>query len=140
MNIVMKILYASVEAVTITIVATLPLQLTTPNLILWAWYGLCILLGFVLRLGVERNEKRLTKETLLFHSIATVTWCFFASLVWNYFFLPEKKGFEIFIFLNSLFAAFMVGQFKVIFEIGVKKWLQIKLGKFLAVEEKEVKP
>lgn len=136
----MKIVYATVEAVTITVVAALPVNFITPDPAVLAWYGLCVILGFALRLGVERNEKRLTKEALLFHSITTVTWCFFMTLVWNYLFTPDKKGFEIYMFLNSLFASFMVSQFSTIFEIGIKKWLQIKLGKFLAVEEKEDKP
>lgn len=54
-------------------------------------------------------------------------------LVWNTF-LNYSRGLEIYLFVNSLFAVFMVSQFEEVFELGFKSWLKIKLGKFLAVE------
>lgn len=140
MNIVMKIVYATAEAVTITVVAAIPANLLKFDPYLVAWYGLCVALGFVLRLGIERHEKRLSKETLLYHSICTVGWCFFAALAWDYMYTPEKKGFAIYMFGNSVFAAFLVGQAKTIGEVGIQNWIKLKLGKVLAVEEKEIKP
>lgn len=131
----MRIAGASTEFVFICSVAVSPLAAVDP--ITWAWYSLCILLAFMLRLGMERKKKRLTKEALLYQSICTVSWCFFTVLVWNYCFVKETRGFEIYLFINSLFATFMVSQFEEVFEIGFKEWLRVKLGKFLAVERGE---
>lgn len=135
MNIVMKIVGSSTEFLFISSVAISPLAAYDP--VTWAWYSLCILLAFVLRLGMERKKRRLTKEALLYQSICTVSWCFFTVLVWNYLFVKQTRGFEIYLFVNSLFATFMVSQFEEVFEIGFKEWLRIKLGKFLAVEKGE---
>lgn len=134
MNIVLRILYASFDFVILNVIA-LPFASYDP--IVWAWYSLCIALAFVLRLGMEHKKHRLTWDSLLYQCICTVSWCFFMVLVWNYFFTKDKKGFEIYLFINSLFAVFMVSQFEQIFEVGFKSWLQIKLGKFLAKEGKE---
>lgn len=133
----MRILYATVDAVTMMSVIVLPIAPVDP--IVWLWYVLCIALAFVLRIGMEHKKHRLTWASLLYQSICTVSWCFFMILVWNTF-LNYKRGFEIYLFINSLFAAFMVGQFEEVFEVGFKEWIRIKLGKFLAVERKENQP
>lgn len=140
MNIVMKIYTASFEFVLMLTLISNPI--TTIDPIVWLWYFLCIALGFLLRIGMEHKEHRLTKASLLYQSICTVSWCFFMSLVWNYFFDQNKKGFEMFLFVNSLFAAFMVGQFEEVFKVGLKETLRIKLNRFLAVErsKEEIKP
>lgn len=135
MNVITKIFNATIDTVAVITAVSLPLV----GIDLWvcAWYFLCVALGFLLRIGMEHNNDRLTTKSLLYQSICTIGWSFFAYLVWNYLFLPDKKGFEIYIFINSLFAAFAVGQFEEVFQMGVKSWLRIKLGKFLASEEKE---
>lgn len=109
------------------------------DIVTWAWYALCIALAFVLRLGMEHNKKRLTRSSLLIQSVYTITWSFFMVLIWNTF-LNWTKGFEVYLFVNSLFAVFMVGQFEIIFEMGFKEWVRVKLGKFLATEKVEDKP
>lgn len=133
----MRIVYASVETFTMLLVVTFPIRAIDPTV--WAWYTLCVVLGFVLRLGMEHKKHLLTRASVLYQSICTVTWCFFMSLVWHTF-LNYEKGLEIYLFINSLFAAFMVSQFEEIFEMGFKQWLRIKVGKFLAIEVKENKP
>lgn len=133
MNVVTKILFASLEWSFMLYVIVSPSLIVDP--IVWAWYSLCILLAFMLRLGMEHKKNRLTWASLLYQSICTISWCFFMVLVWNYCFTKDTKGFEIYLFINSLFASFMVSQFEEVFEIGVKEWLRIKLGKFLAVEK-----
>ena len=137
MNIVMKILYATFDCIIINVVA---IPFIAGNPVIWAWYSLCIILAFVLRVGMEHKKHRLTWSSLLYQSICTITWCFFMVLVWDYVFGKQTKGFEIYLFINSLFAVFMVSQFEQVFEIGFKEWVRIKLGKFLATEGKEEKP
>lgn len=102
---------------------------------MWLWYALCIALAFMLRIGMEHKKHRLTWQSLLYQAICTISWCFFMILVW-YTFL-NYTWFEIYLFINSLFASFMVTQFEEAFELGLKEWLKIKLGKFLAVEKRE---
>ena len=133
MSIVIKILTASIECVFILSMVASPFAMFDP--LVWAWYSLCIVLAFILRLGMEHKKNRLTKKTLLYQSIYVTSWSFFMILVWNYCFTPDTKGFEIYLFINSLFASFLVSQFEKGFEMGFKEWLRIKLGKFLAVEK-----
>lgn len=135
MNVVIKILFASLESAFMLTVIVSPSLIVDP--VVWAWYSLCIMLAFILRLGMEHKKNRLTWASLLYQSICTISWCFFMVLVWNYCFTKDTKGFEIYLFVNSLFASFMVSQFEEVFEMGFKEWLRIKLGKFLAVEKKE---
>lgn len=135
MNQLMRITNAVLDFVIINIIAV-PL---IANPLALAWYGLCVALAFLLRLGMEHREKHLTFSSVLYQSITTVSWSFFAVLVWNTF-LSYDKGFEIYLFVNALFASYMVAQFEETFKLGLKKWLRIKLGKFLAVEKGEEKP
>lgn len=139
MNIVMRIAYATFDFVVINTLMT-PI-LTDPMSL--AWYSLCIALAYALRLGMENKRKALTKQVLLYQSVCTVTWCFFSILVWTTF-LNYTRGFEIYLFLNSLFAVFLVGQLDDVFQMGVKAWLRIKLKEFLterpAENKKEVEP
>lgn len=130
MNIVMRYVYAIADVVVIRMIA-LPV-VADPSM--WIWYGLCVALAFMLRLGMEHKRHRLTTQTLFYQCIYTISWIFFAILIWDYFYKLETQGFSIYLFVNSLFASFLVSQFEQIFEKGFKAWLQIKLGKFLAVE------
>ncbi len=130
MNVVTKTVVALLDFVVINVIA-LPFAALDP--MLYAWYSLCILLAFVLRLGMEARKNKLTWKSLMYQSIYTVSWSFFMILVWTAW-LRYKSGFEIYLFVNSLFAVFMVSQFEVIFEIGFKEWLRVKLGKFLATD------
>lgn len=131
----MKLAYASFDFVVINIIA-IPFAMVDP--MLWTWYSLCIALAFVLRLGMEHKRHKLTKASLLYQSICTVTWSFFMILVWNYTFPKGRPGFEIYLFINSLFAVFMVSQFEEIFESGFKSWARTKLSTFLATEKANV--
>jgi len=105
----------------------------------WLWYSLCVILAFSLRLGIEFNKNRLTWKNGLVQSIYTITWCFFSVLVW-YTFLLYKSGFEIYLFVNSLFAVFIVGEAEKVFEKGFKRWLSEKVGTVLATHKQEDKP
>lgn len=131
MNVVTKSVLGFADFLVLNAVL-IPFSVLDP--VVLAWYSLCIILAFVLRLGMEHKKNRLTRSALLIQSIYTISWSFFMVLVWNTF-LNYSKGFEVYLFINSLFAVFMVGQFEVIFEIGGKEWLRIKFGKFLASEK-----
>lgn len=137
MNVVTKSGYAVLDFIVINVVA-LPFAQLDP--MLWAWYSLCVILAFILRLGMEHRKHRLTWTSLAYQCVYTISWSFFMVLVWNYLFPKGREGFEIYLFINSLFAVFMVSSFEEIFEIGFKAWLKIKLGKFLATQEKEDTP
>lgn len=118
------------------IINTIALPFVTVDVWTLVWYSLCVGLAFALRLGMMRKKGLLTWETTLIQSIYTISWCFFAVLVWNTF-NYFTKGFEIYLFINSLFAVFMVGQFETIFEMGFKSWIRTKLKRLLAAEERE---
>ena len=126
----MKIWYATLDFVLLNIAVGIN---STIDLYSALWYSLCIVLAFVLRLGMEARKDRLTWKSLLYQSIYTLSWSFFMILVWNTW-LNYKSGFEVYLFINSLFSVFMVGQFEIMFEIGFKEWMRVKLGKFLATE------
>lgn len=106
---------------------------------IWIWYSLCVILAFALRLGIEFNKDRLTWRNGLIQSIYTITWCFFSVLIWHTF-LSYDKGFEIYLFVNSLFAVFIVGESEKVFEKGFKQWLGDKLGTVLASRKEGDKP
>lgn len=131
----MRVTNAVFDFIIINVIA-LPLLKDPVSLL---YYSLCVALAFLLRLGMEHKAHKLTWASLLYQSITCVSWCFFAVLVWNTF-LRYERGFEIYLFLNSLFSAYLVSQFEETFKLGIKDWLRIKLGKFLAVEKGEEKP
>lgn len=135
MNIVNTVARAGYEFLVINIVAA-PFVMGNP--VVWAWYCLCIALAFLLRVGMEHNKHKLTPRSLLYQSICTISWCFFMILVWDAF-LNYTKGFEIYLFINSLFSSFMVSQFEEVFQLGFKKWLASKVGTVLAVQKEEEK-
>lgn len=132
----MRVTNAVLDFIVINVIA-LPLVDSPATL---AWYGLCVALAFILRLGMESKERNLTFKFLLQQSIFTIGWCFFVVLIWNYFFTKDKKGFEIYLFVNSLFASYMVTQFESAFKMSFKEYLRLKLGKFLAVDKGGEKP
>lgn len=135
MNVVTKALLAVVD--TILVAIHVPFIISDPSLI--PWYLLCVMLGFVLRLGMERRKRLLTWETAMWHSICTIGWCFLAAIVWWE--MGYSKWFSAYLFLNSLFAAFLVTQLDEIGKQGIREWFRIKLGKFLATEKaKEDQP
>lgn len=136
MNIVNTIARAGYEFLVINIVA-IPFVVGNPWTI--AWYVLCVALAFLLRVGMEHKEHRLTWASLLYQSICTIGWSFFSVLCWDYFFTDKTKGIEIYLFVNSLFATFMVSQFEDIGKSSIKKWLAAKVGTILATEKQEEK-
>jgi len=136
MNIVNTIARSGYEFLVINIVAV-PFIATSPWVIVW--YSLCVLLAFVLRIGMMHKDKTLNSGTLLWQSIATIGWSFIMILVWEYVTPGKSKGFEIYLFVNSFFASFAVSQFEQIGKTTIKKWLRAKLSTFLAVEKEEDK-
>lgn len=132
----MRTTLAYVECMILTAV---PLKFISLDPMVWVWYSLCIALAFMLRLGMKHKKHELNAQTLLYESICTISWSFISILFW-YTFINYEKGFEIYLFMNSLFASFMVSQVEQLGKHSIKQWLRIKLGKFLAVEKEEDKP
>lgn len=106
--------------------------------LLLAWYSLSIFLAFILRLAMEYDDKALTWVTGIKQAVYTVSYCYFAIIFW-FSYLNYKSGFEIYLFLNSLFSVFMVGQLKYIFQMGVKATLRKWLRSFIASETTDIK-
>lgn len=134
MNILMRTTTAVLDFIVINVIA-LPLVVNPISL---AWYALCVALAFILRLGLESKERNLTVKFLIQQSIFTISWCFVSILFWLTY-LNYAKGFEIYLFLNSLFSSYLVTQFESAFKMTLKEWLRIKIGKFLAEEKGEGK-
>lgn len=132
MNPAMKVLNATLDFV---ILNTISAQLS-PDLYTWLWNSLVIIMAFILRIGIERNNKTLTWSKALTQTIYTISYCFFAVLFWNTY-LNYEKGFEIYLFLNALFAVFIVGEGEVVFKIGFKSWLGNCLKSFIATNDKK---
>lgn len=130
MNPVIKIATATIETSICLIAIALPYA---KDLTEWIWYGLAITLAFLLRIGIEINNNTLTRKRVLVQSIYTLCYCFLAVIVWRDF-LKYEKGFEVYLFVNSLFAVFIVGQLEKAFEVGFKSYLRKSLKNFLAVE------
>lgn len=104
--------------------------------LLLVWYSLSVFLAFVLRLALEYDDKGLTWKGGIRQAIYTISYCYFAIIFW-FSYLNYKNGFEIYLFLNSLFAVFMVGQLKHFFQLGVTATLKKWLKGVLASEDKE---
>lgn len=134
MNVLMRTTNAVLDFIVINAIA-LPLVINPISLV---WYALCVALAFLLRLGLESKERNLTLRFLIQQSIFTITWCFASILFW-FTFLNYTKGFEIYLFLNSLFSSYLVTQFESAFKMTFKEWLRIKIGKFIAEEKGEVR-
>ncbi len=132
MNILTAMVRGTIEFVILNIVIV-PF-VSDPLLI--AWYSLSVFLAFVLRLALEYDENKLSWKTGIRQAIYTITYCYFAIIFW-FSYLNYKSGFEIYLFLNSLFAVFLVGQLKSFFQMGVKATLRKWAKNFLAAEEKE---
>lgn len=130
MNPVIKVAIATVETCIWLIALALP---HTETLTEWVWYVLAIMLAFLLRIGIEINNNTLTRKRVLVQSIYTLCYCFLAVIVWRDF-LKYDKGFEVYLFINSLFAVFIVGQLEKAFELGFKAYARKALRSFLAVE------
>lgn len=130
MNIIGKILMVYRDFFLLYLLA-IPLKM---DITVWLWYSLCIVLAFALRLGIEFNKNRLTWRTGFIQSIYTITWCFFSVLVWHTF-LKAQDWFEIYLFINSLFAVFIVGEAENFFQLGLKAWLAKKLGAIVGSDQ-----
>jgi len=87
---------------------------------------------------MEYNDNGLTWKNGIKQAIYTISYCYFAITVW-FTYLNYTKGFEVYLFLNSLFAVFMVSQLKHFFQLGVTATLKKWLKTLIASEEKEVK-
>lgn len=120
---------AALEFVVLNVVAVPLIQ--DPALFLW--YSLAVLLAFILRLGIEYNKNTLTWRNAFIQTIYTISYCYFAILVWNSY-LNYGKGFEVYLFLNSLFAVFIVGQLEVMFQMGFKAWAKKWIKSVIASE------
>lgn len=133
-NIVHIMVRGFLEFLVINIVAV-PF-LNDPTLCLW--YALCILLAFILRLAILYDNNTLTPREALKQVMFTIGYTFLMILVW-FSWLKWETGFEVYLFLNSLFASFMVGELQVLFKSSIKNagraWLRATLKKFLATED-----
>ena len=136
MNVVIKVFVASLDLVLLNILLALPVVFNPLDAV---WYSLCIALGFVLRIAILIKDDKYSHKALLLHMVFTICWCFLAVLAWNTWFystwINQGKSFEIYLFFNSLSAVFLVGEFDYMSKTGIKGWLRIKLGKFLAKDE-----
>lgn len=107
-----------------------------------AWYFLCVALGFGLRIAILKNDNKYSSKKLMIHMMYSISWVFIMVLLWrtylNRTFLNQGgNSFEIFLFLNSLFSVYMVGQFEYFFKIGYRSWLNLFVGRLIAKEVKE---
>lgn len=134
MSIVNKVAKSLGDVAIINIVA-MPFSV---NPWLWLWYSIIVSLAFLLRLAIERKKGALPGSKILEQTVYTISYCFFACLVW-FTWLSAWKWFEVYLFLNSLFATFMVGELENIFKMGFKSWIQTAARKFLALEPGDIK-
>lgn len=107
-----------------------------------AWYFLCVALGFGLRIAILQKDNKYTNKILAVHMMFTVAWVFVMVLFWRTWvhttFLNQGgNSFEIYLFLNSLFSVYMVGQFEYFFKVGFRGWLNLFVGRLIAKEVKE---
>jgi len=133
MNIVSIMVRGTLEFIIVSVIA---IPLSGDPLAL-AWYSLSVFLAFILRLAMEYNDNGLTWRNGIKQAIYTISYCYFAITVW-FTYLNYTKGFEVYLFLNSLFAVFMVSQLKHFFQLGVTATLKKWIKTIIASEEKEV--
>lgn len=127
----MKIVHATSDFVVLNMLSFA----ITQDVYMWLWYSLAILLAFLLRIGIELNNRTLTKRSALIQSIYTVSYCFFAIIFWKTY-LNYTKGFEVYLFINSLFAVFIVSQLESMFKAGFRTWARNWLKSIMAAESK----
>lgn len=132
MNIVSMMVKGGIDFVVLNVVAV-PF-INDPALMLW--YSLSVLLAFILRLGIEYNENNLTWRSAFIQTVYTISYCYLAIIVW-FTYLNYGKGFEVYLFFNSLFAFFMVKQVQVMFKFGIKAWGRKWLRSLVAAEPTE---
>lgn len=133
MNIVATVLKAVGEVLIINIIL-IPTGFS-PYVALW--YSLIVLLAFLLRFAMNKKKTGLWPwGEFIEQSIYTLSWSFFASLVWFKLY-PTSQWFEVYLFLNSLFASFLVGELEHIMSVGFRPWLKNCLLKFVATETKK---
>ncbi len=96
-----------------------------------------IVLAFLLRIAMEWNKNTLNGKNAVIQAISTLSLCFVSIYVWHDF-LKWKKGFEIYVFIVSLFSVFIVGEIEIVFKIGFRKWLKTALIKVMASDDKEI--
>jgi hypothetical protein len=136
---VMKFIIAAADFLLINILVSLNTDISVADML---WYGICMGLGFGLRVAVLINDNQYTHRTLFIHIAFTVCWCFFMILVWrtklhSTFLNQGGNSFEIYLFINALFSVYMVNQFQTYFKTGFPGWLRATVGKVLAKEVKE---
>lgn len=129
MNIVSTMVKGGVDFVVLNVVAV-PF-INDPALMLW--YSLSVLLAFILRLGIEYNNNTLTWRSAFIQTIYTISYCYLAIIVW-FTWINYGKGFEVYLFLNSLFAFFMVKQVQVMFKFGIRAWGRKWVQSLIAAE------
>lgn len=141
MNPVNKVLSATVDYLVINAAVSLGMGVSLPDIL---WYSLCVALGFLLRIGVLIKEGKYSHQNLFTHMLFTICWCFLMILFWRTWLSTTwinrgGNSFEIYLFLNSLFSVYMVGQFEVFFKFGIKEGFTMLAGKILAKDIKEDK-
>lgn len=135
-NIVMKIVLAVTDFVLINIV----LSVGGIDIYSISWYALCMALGFGLRVAVLVKDNKYTTKVLFIHMVFTLSWCFLTVLIWRTgldktWINRGGNSFEIYLFLNSLFSVYLVGQFEFFFKLGFKQWLSLKVSSLIAKDQ-----
>lgn len=135
----MKFIIALTDFIMINILISLNNHVSVADML---WYGLCVGLGFGLRVAVLVNDNKYSHRTLFIHIAFTVCWCFLMILVWRTklhttFINQGGNSFEIYLFINALFSVYMVNQFQNYFKIGFSGWLKATASKVLAKDIKE---
>jgi len=138
MSILNVIVRSAAEFVAVKAVASSPFIIGNP--VMFVWYCLCVVLAFVLRLGMEYNNDRLTRKALLYQSICTIAWTFFSVICWDAVKKDSTEYFPIYLFINSLFATFLVSQLEDVGKVSLKQWFNSKVKSILATPNEEVKP
>lgn len=131
MNPTMRIIYAVLDFLILNIISIV----IHKDVYVWLWYFLAISLAFLLRVGIELNNRTLTSRSIMIQTIYTVSYCFFAIIFWKTY-LNYNKGFEVYLFINSLFAVFIVGQLESMFKAGFRTWARNWLKSVIASEDK----
>jgi len=95
-----------------------------------------VILAFMLRVAMDSKKHKPTFWGIISQIVITGSLCFISVYIWRDY-LNYKKGFEIYLFVVSLFAVFIAGQLDGLFEYGFRKWAQNFIGKIMAKNETE---
>ena len=95
-----------------------------------------VILAFLLRVAMDSKKSKPTFWGIVSQLIITSSLCYISVFVWRDY-LDYKKGFEVYLFVISLFAVFIAGQLDSIFEMGFKSWARSIIGRIMAKNDGE---